>query len=204
MTRPKASHRIMPHSEGRTTVATLVLFATLGGCHLEGRSARAQELLSELAPITLSQSLAQAREAVPALRVHHAGERWTTQFQPDSSRPFLAGVIVNPSPTAGDSASPDAGVEGVEFLLTPAQAAALRARATALLGAPTSLACAGTSISETDSVIDWARDIRGGVLLTIPHRRLSGEPSTARLFFYTSGWDPHRAISGYGVMSCDE
>jgi hypothetical protein len=175
----------------------------LASCRVEGHSSRAQQLLAELTPITLTQPLLDARRVLPALRVHHSGDRWTTQFSPDSARPFLAGVIVTPNPAAGDSVSPDAVVEGVEFLLTPTQARTLRARTTSLLGEPTSLACAGRSVSETDSVITWARDVRGGVLLTMPQQRLSGEPAVARLFVYASGWNPQRALSGYGVMTCE-
>jgi len=180
-----------------------VACALLAGCRVEGHSARAQQLLSELTPITLAQPLSEARQAVPGLHVHHPGDRWTQQFTPDPARPLLAGVIVAPNPAAGDSASPDAVVASVEFLLTPVQAATLRARTTTLLGEPTSLACAGRSVSETDSVITWARDVRGGVLMTVPHRRLAGEPSVARLFVYGSEWNPQRALSGYGVMTCD-
>ena len=173
------------------------------GCRVEGHSARAQELLGELSPIMLAQPLSEARQSVPALRVHHPGDRWMLQFAPDSARPLLAGVIVAPNPAVGDSASPDAVVASVEFLLTPAQAASLRARTSKLLGDPTSLACAGRSVSETDSVITWARDVRGGVLMTVPHTRLPGVPSVARLFVYDSQWNPQRALSGYGVMTCD-
>ena len=173
------------------------------GCRLEGHSARAQELLGELSPIMLAQPLYEARQAVPGLRVHHPGDRWAMQFAPDPARPMLAGVIVAPNPAAGDSASPDAVVASVEFLLTPVQAATLRARTTSLLGDPTSMSCAGRSISETDSVISWARDVRGGVLMTVPHTRLAGEPSVARFFVYGSEWNPQRALSGYGVMTCE-
>ena len=187
----------------RVQLGVLATCAALAGCHMEGHSARAQRLLSELSPLTLAQPLGDARRRVPALRVHHAGERWTTTLRPDSLHPLLAGVIVSPNPAAGESASADAIVESVEFLLTPTQASEIRHRAISLLGEPTSIACAGRSISETDSVITWSRDVRGGVLLTIPHRRLSGEPATARLFVYTTSWNPHRALSGYGVMTCD-
>lgn len=187
----------------RAWLGALAACISLAGCRMEGHSARAQQLLTELSPLTLAQPLREARRSVPILRVHHAGERWTMQLRPDSARPLLAGVIVTPNPAAGDSASPDAMVESVEFLLTPTQAIQLRARTTSLLGAPTSLACAGHSISETDSVIIWARDVRGGVLMTIPHRRLSDEPAIARLYVYASGWNPQRALSGFGVMTCD-
>ena len=184
-------------------LGVVVMCGALSGCRMEGHSARAQELLGELTPVMLAQPLSEARQVVPGLRVHHPGDRWTLQVAPDPTRPTLAGVIVAPNPPAGDSAAPDALVASVEFLLTPGQAATLRARTTSLLGAPTSLACAGRSVSETDSVITWARDVRGGVLMTVPHRRLAGEPSVARLFVYGSGWDPQRALSGYGVMTCD-
>jgi hypothetical protein len=206
MTGPRNPSRLVRRAARRrcAVLVACAACAVLAGCHVEGRSARAQQLLSELSPLRLTQTVEQARAAVPSLRVHHPGERWSTRFHPDPTRPFLAGVIANPSPAAGDSASPDADVEGVEFLLTVAQATEIRARTTALLGPPTSLACAGTSLSETDSVVDWARDVRGGVLLTLPHRRLNGEPPVARLFFYSTGWNPRRAISGYGVMPCDE
>ncbi|HEY2027235.1 MAG TPA: hypothetical protein VGG78_09505 [Gemmatimonadaceae bacterium] len=171
---------------------------------MEGRSKRAQALLTELAPLTLGETLEQARSAVPGLRVHHAGDQWTLELAPDTARPLLAGVIVTPNPAQGDSASGDAVVESVEFLLTPAQALRLRAHTLALLGEPTSLACAGRSISETDSVIEWERNQRGGVLFTTPQRRLNGEPVVARLFVYSSSWDPRRALSGYGIRTCDD
>jgi hypothetical protein len=181
-----------------------VALAALTSCHMEGRSRRAQEFLTELAPLTLGETVEHARAVVPGLRVYHAGERWTVELRPDSARPLLAGVIVTPNPAAGDSAPPDAVVESVEFLLTPAQATKLRERTTALLGAPTSLACAGRSISETDSVIEWGRTARGGVLFTVPYRRLNGESPVARLFVYSSRWDPSRMLSGYGVRTCDD
>ena len=115
-----------------------------------------------------------------------------------------AGVDATVDDVHRASGDPDAVVESVEFLLTPAQAAKLRERTTALLGAPTSLACAGRSISETDSVIEWGRTARGGVLFTVPYRRLNGEPPVARLFVYSSRWDPSRMLSGYGVRTCDD
>jgi hypothetical protein len=198
--------RTRPASGVRTIRGWFSILAACGalaGCRLEGHSARAQLLLNELSPIMLAQPLSEARQLVPGLRVHHPGDRWTLQFAPDTARPRLAGVLVEPNPAAGDSASADAVVAGVEFLLTPAQAATLRARTTALLGDPTSLACAGRSVSETDSVITWARDVRGGVLMTTPHKRLAGDPAVARLFVYGSAWNPRRALSGYGVMTCD-
>jgi hypothetical protein len=188
---------------GREWLGALAVCAVLAGCRMEGHSARAQALLGELTPVMLAQPLSEARQAVPGLRVHHPGDRWAMQFEPDPERPLLAGVIVAPNPAADDSAAPDAVVASVEFLLTPGQAATLRARTTSLLGEPTTLECAGRSISETDSVITWARDIRGGVLMTLPQRRLAGEPSVARLFVYGSEWNPQRALSGYGVMTCD-
>jgi hypothetical protein len=187
----------------RVVVSLLALLA-LTGCRIEGRSRRVQELLAELSPLTLGETLGQARSAVPGLRVQHPGDRWMIELEPDSARPLLAGVIVAPNPAEGDSASPDAVVESVEFLLTSAQALRLRARTLALLGEPTSVACAGRSISETDSVIEWARNPRGGVLFTSPYRRLNGEPSVARLFVYSSRWDPRRALSGYGIRTCDD
>jgi hypothetical protein len=187
----------------RDCIGAMAVCVVLVGCRMEGHSARAQTLLGELTPIMLSQPLYEARQAVPGLRVHHPGDRWMMQFAPDSARPRLAGVIVAPRRMRGESALPDAVVASVESLLTPVQAATLRARTTTLLGDPTSLACAGRSVSETDSVITWARDVRGGVLMTMPHRRLTGEPSVARLFVYGSEWNPQRALSGYGVMSCD-
>ena len=188
---------------GRVILCALALSGWLVGCRLEGHSARAQELLGELTPVMLAEPLYDARQAVPGLRVHHPGDRWAIQIEPDPARPLLAGVIVAPNPAAGDSAAADAVVASVEFLLTPSQAATLRARTTTLLGEPTSLDCAGRSISETDSVITWARDVRGGVLMTIPHHRAAGEPSVARLFVYGSEWNPRRALSGYGVMACE-
>jgi hypothetical protein len=197
--------KVIPASrvQVRAFFGALAVCAVLVGCRLEGHSARAQELLGELSPIMLAQPLSEARQSVPGLRVHHPGDRWAMQFAPDSARPLLAGVIVAPNPAAGDSASADAVVASVEFLLTPSQATALRARTTTLLGEPTSLECAGRSISETDSVITWARDVRGGVLMTVPNQRLAGEPSVARLFVYGSEWNPQRALSGYGVMACE-
>jgi hypothetical protein len=187
----------------RGFLVVMTVCGALAGCRVDGHSARAQQLLGELTPITLAQPLHQARRLVPALRVHHPGDRWSMQFSPDSAKPMMAGVIVAPNPAAGDSASSDAVVASVEFLLTPAQATALRARTTTLLGEPTSLTCAGRSVSETDSVITWARDVRGGALMTVPYRRLEGEPAVARLFVYGSEWNPQRALSGYGVMACD-
>ena len=200
------NERALRVSGRRVTLGWMTLALSGGviaGCRVEGHSARAQMLLAELSPITLAQPLSEARQAVPGLRVHHPGDRWAMQFAPDPARPMLAGVIVAPNPAAGDSASPDAVVASVEFLLTPVQAATLRARTTTLLGDPTSLTCAGRSISETDSVITWSRDVRGGVLMTVPHTRLAGEPSVARLFVYGSEWNPQRALSGYGVMACE-
>jgi hypothetical protein len=64
--------------------------------------------------------------------------------------------------------------------------------------------CAGRSIAETDSVAVWSRDIRGGVLIAFPVRRFDGERHAARVIVYNAGWDPQRAMSGFGVMSCPE
>ena len=75
----------------------------------------------------------------------------------------------------------------------------VRARATSLLGEPTSLACLSPTISEVDSVVTWTRDVRGGVVLAIPHRRLNDVPNVARLFVYATGWDPQHGLSGYGA-----
>jgi hypothetical protein len=41
------------------------------------------------------------------------------------------------------------------------------------------------------------------VLFTIPYRRLNGDPPVARLFVYTSSWNPSRMLSGYGIRTCD-
>ena len=53
--------------EGKTACCVaLIACSLLAGCRVEGHSARAQQLLGELSPITLAQPLHEARQLVPA------------------------------------------------------------------------------------------------------------------------------------------
>ena len=184
--------------------AAILLLSVSMGCHMEGRSARAQRLLSELAPLSLGEPLSHAEAAVPGLRVRHPSDRWSESVVIDSGGVALAGVTVSPPPADGDEGAPSAYVQSVQFVLSAPQASRLRLRAEKLFGAPHQVTCAGRSIAETDSVVLWPRDVRGGVLIAYPARRLEGERSIARLIIYGTGWDPTRAMSGFGVMSCPD
>lgn len=180
-------------------LATLVLAA----CRLEGRSSRAERLLSELAPaLTFGERLADARRTIPALRVRHLGDPTDIEIAEPSASPQPVAVVVSPVPPAGQHESPDALVDGVEFVMTPSVAAQLRRHIATLFREPGALVCGGGSIAMTDSIVVWRLDRRGGALLTFPERRPSDAALVSRLFIYTSRWQPAHALSGFDRAIC--
>jgi hypothetical protein len=187
----------------RRLVVTLIMIAPCTACHVEGRSRRAEQLLGELAPtLRLGESLADARRAVPALGVRHPGDSPNMYEATDSAPPRVVAVVVSPGPLIGEHASPDATVEAVELVMSPAIAAKLRQHVDQLFGTPAQSTCAGQSLEQTDLVDVWDLGRRGGVLLTIPERRPEGIAPTSRLFIYAGGWEPARSMSGFGQASC--
>jgi hypothetical protein len=181
--------------------ATLTM---LTGCRVEGRSSRAQSLLSGLAPsLKLGESLADARHAVPGLRVRRPGDATElgTQSMDSALRPVA--VIVSPEPSPLAQAAPDAAVEGVEFEMTPETASELRQRIAALFRGPGSRACAERAGATVDSIVQWNLDIRGGALLTFPSRRPVGAAARSHLFVYTGAWRPSEGLPGYRAAACD-
>jgi hypothetical protein len=187
----------------RRIVIALAVLAPLVGCHLEGRTRRAERLLGELAPgVRLGQRLTDARRAMPNLEVRHPGDTMDQYTASDSGPPRAVAVVVWPGPALGEHASPDAIVEGVELVMSPNVAAKLKQHITNVLGTPAESTCAGPSIAQTDLVVVWQMGRRGGALLTFPERRPDGVVPTSRLFIYTSGWAPARSISGFGQASC--
>ena len=194
----------VPRGATAVTVAAIcVLAAGLGGCHLEGRSRRVEQLLAELSPgVRLGEPLSDARRAIPALGVRHPGDSPNLYVATGSGLPTMVAVIVWPQPALGEHAAPDALVEGVELVMSPALANQLRAHVTEKFGAPVQSTCAGPTLEQTDRVVEWQVGGRGGALLTFPERRPDGVIPTSRLFIYTSAWEPARAISGFGEASC--
>ncbi|MEP6989347.1 MAG: hypothetical protein ABJA80_00345 [bacterium] len=187
----------------RGSVAALLVIASLGACHMEGHGRRVETLLAELAPqLRLGQPLSVARAAMPSLAVRHPGDSPNLYSADDSEQPRVVAVVVWPPPAAGEHASADAVVEGVELVMRPDVAARIRQHITKLFGAPVQSTCAGPTLEQTDLVDVWEVGNRGGALLTIPERRPDGVEPTSRLFIYTSGWEPARSISGFGLASC--
>ena len=183
--------------------AALVAVALLAGCHVEGRSRRAERLLAEVAPtLHFGQSLADARRAIPTLGVRHPGDPTNLYLADDSGVPRVVAVIVQPEPAAGEHASSGALVEGVELVTTPEIAAKLRQHITKQFGKASESTCAGQSLEQIDLVMLWDTGGRGGILLTVPERRPDGIVPTSRLFIYTSGWAPDRSLSGFGRPDC--
>jgi len=188
---------------GRRFVIMLTMVALAAGCHLEGRSRRAEHLLGELAPaLRLGGSLVDARRAMPSLGVRHPGDSPNMYTASDSEPPRAVAVVVWPGPASGEHASPSALVEAVELVMSPEVAAKLRQHVTDLFGSPVQSTCAGPSLEQTDVVVGWELGRRGGVLLTFPERRPEGVVPTSRLFIYTGGWEPARSLSGFGQASC--
>lgn len=187
----------------RRVVVMLTMMAPLTACHIEGRSRRAEQLLGELAPaLRLGESLADARSAMPTLGVRHPGDSPNMYEAKDSEPPRAVAVVVWPGPAAGEHASPDAIVEAVEFVMSPAVAGKLRQHVSRLFGTPVQSTCAGRSLEQTDMVVVWDLGRRGGVLLTFPEQRPDGVAPTSRLFIHTGGWEPARSLSGFGQRSC--
>jgi hypothetical protein len=175
----------------------------LAGCHLEGRSRRAEQLLGELEPaLRLGETLSEARRARPDLGVRHPGDSPNMYIASDSEPPRTVAVVVWPGPALGERASPSAVVEAVELVMSPRVAGQLQHRVTRLFGSPVRSLCAGQSLEQTDRIAVWELGRRGGVLLTFPERRPDDIVPTSRLFIYTSGWHPDRSLSGYGQASC--
>jgi hypothetical protein len=173
------------------------------GCHLEGRSRRAERLLAELAPpLHFGQPLDDAKRAIPGLDVRHPGEWSTIYTATDSEPPRPVALIVWPRPERGGRASESAVVEGVELVMSPGVAARLRQHVDQLFGPPTEATCAGPMIAQTDSVLVWQLGRRGGALLTFPERRPDDVVPISRLFIYSGGWEPARSISGFGQAAC--
>lgn len=176
----------------------------LSGCHLEGRSSRAQTLLSQLAPtLRLGEPLADARRAIPTLRVRHQGDPTDVETPNGDSTPQPVAVIVYPGPQPKEHAAPDAALVGVEFVMTPEVASGLRQQIATTFRRSGSLACATRTIASTDSIVEWDLDLRGGALLTFPERRPDGAVPVSRLFVYTGGWRPSEALSGYQHSACE-
>lgn len=185
-------------------VALVAGVAPLSGCHLEGRSSRAQTLLTQLSPtLRLGEPLSDARRAIPTLRVRHPGDPTDVEMPNGDSTPRPVAVIVYPGPQAKEHAAPDAALEGVEFVMTPEVASGLRQQIAATFRQPGSLACASRTIASTDSIVQWDLDLRGGALLTFPERRPDGTVPISRLFVYTGGWRPSEALSGYHPSPCE-
>lgn len=183
-------------------VALLTLITCVAGCHLEGRSRRAEQLLGELEPtLRLGETLRDARRAHPELGVRHPGDSPNLYTANDSEPPRAVAVVVWPGPALGEHASPNAIVEAVELVMGPRAAGAVHRRVTQLFGPPVSL-CAGQSLEQTDKVTMWQMGRRGGIILTFPERRPDGVEPTSRLFIYTGGWQPERSLSGFGQASC--
>ena len=185
-------------------VALVSGIATLSGCHIEGRSSRAQTLLSQLSPtLRLGEPLSDARRAIPTLRVRHPGDPTDVETPSGAGAPQPVAVIVYPGPQPKEHAAPDAALEGVEFVMTPEVASGLRQQIAATFRHPGSLACATRAIANTDSIVEWDLDLRGGALLTFPERRPDGAVPVSRLFVYTGGWRPSEALSGYRGTPCE-
>ncbi|MDB4900534.1 MAG: hypothetical protein JWN53_2342 [Gemmatimonadetes bacterium] len=181
----------------------MAMLLVCSACYLEGRTNRAERLLSELAPsLRFGETLSDARQAMPELRVRHPGDPTDLETADSAAPPHAVAVVVYPAPAANERARPDAAVAGVEFVMSPDIAAKLRRHISDVFRGPGSLVCAGRSIAETDSVVVWDVDRRGGALLTFPERRLDGDPLVSRLFVYTGAWQPARALSGYGLANC--
>ena len=190
-------------ARGGQFLAVITVLSSALGCHLDGRTRRADRLLSELAPpLHLGQSLADARRAIPGLDVRHPGDSSSMYTATDSEPPRPVALIVWPRPAQGEHAVPGATVEGVELVMSPAVAAAVRKQVVDVFGPPTESTCAGPMIAQTDLVLLWNVGSRGGALLTIPERRPDGVAATARLFIYSGGWEPAQSISGYGTATC--
>lgn len=175
-----------PRARSAVTAA-ICLVAGLGGCHLEGRSRRVEQLLAELSPrVHLGESLSDARRAIPALGVRHPGDSLDRYVATGRGSPTTVAVVVWPRPALGEHASPDALVEAVELVMSPEVANRLRAHMTDVFGAPVRSTCARPTLAETDRVVEWQIGGRGGALLTLPERRPNGVVPTARLFIFTS------------------
>lgn len=185
-------------------VLAAATLAALSGCRVEGRSSRAELLLSQLAPtLQLGEPLSEARSAVPALRVRHPGDATDLETAAAAAPPRPVAVIVAPTPQPHEHAAPDAAVEGVEFVMSPEVARRLRPQIAALFRGPGSRACAIRSVASADSIVEWELDIRGGALLTFPQRRADGAAPPSRLFVFTGAWRPPQSLSGYRATACD-
>jgi hypothetical protein len=177
----------------------------LAGCHVEGRSSRAESLLSQLAPsIRLGEPLADARRVLPGIPVRHVSDSANLRTPVPGTTPTLTALIVSPEPDANQHAAPDAAVEGVAFVMSPAAADRLRQQVATVFRSPGAQACAVRSGQSVDSIVVWDLDIRGGALLTFPERRPSGETPTSRLFVYTGAWTPREGLAGYRAMACNK
>ena len=197
------TRRVHATATPRRVLLILALMAAVTGCHFEGRSRRAEQLLHELAPdLRLGEPLADARRAMPTLGVRHPGDSPNMYTASDSEPPRAVAVVVWPGPAFGERASPRALVEAVELVMSPTAAAKLRPHVNRLFGLPVQSTCAGQSLEQTDIVVVWELGRRGGVLLTFPERRPEGVVPTSRLFVYTGGWEPARSLSGFGQASC--
>ncbi len=187
----------------RVATGALLLVVSFSACHMEGHGRRVETLLAELAPrLRLGQPLSAARSVMPSLGVRHPGDSPNLYTAGDSEQPRVVAVVVWPPPAAGEHAFEEAVVEGVELVMRPDVAARMRQHITKLFGAPVQSTCAGPTLEQTDLVDVWEVGNRGGALLTMPERRPDGVEPTSRLFIYTSGWEPARSISGFGLASC--